>query len=137
MKPEVLVVAAVIRKAEEPHGPILIVRRGPQQSNSGFWEFPGGKVETGESPEAALIREIHEELRLDIKVLEYLGQEKWQAGAKVIVLKVFESEVQDFSKLKLIEHDACLWQMPDQIDPQLLSVPDRPFLEQLKRKTKV
>ena len=45
---------------------ILISKRPPKKHLSGLWEFPGGKVETGETPENALIREIKEELNVDI-----------------------------------------------------------------------
>ncbi|MCR8724430.1 (deoxy)nucleoside triphosphate pyrophosphohydrolase [Frigidibacter sp. ROC022] len=49
----------------DPDGRVLLARRPPGKSMAGLWEFPGGKVETGESPEAALIRELHEELGIE------------------------------------------------------------------------
>ena len=65
-KKNIAVVAAVI----EADGKILCVQRGPHRLPyiSGKWEFPGGKIELGETPESALIREIQEELHLSIRV---------------------------------------------------------------------
>lgn len=126
-----LVVAAVIRQKDDAERKILIVRRGPSQSNAGYWEFPGGKVEATETPQAALAREIQEELCLTIQVGTYLGEERWDAGSKMIALQVFETLVADISNLKLTEHDTFEWLRADQIDPQLLSVPDRPFISRL------
>lgn len=59
------VIAAVIRDAR---GRILLARRTEGRDLAGLWEFPGGKREPGESPEAALTRELHEELGIDIEV---------------------------------------------------------------------
>lgn len=58
MRPRKLVVAALV----EEGGKILLSRRRPDQSLPLCWEFPGGKVEPGEAPEAALVRELREEL---------------------------------------------------------------------------
>ncbi|QDL92037.1 8-oxo-dGTP diphosphatase MutT [Paroceanicella profunda] len=53
----------------DPDGRVLLAQRPEGKSMAGLWEFPGGKVEPGETPEAALIRELHEEL----------GIETWQS----------------------------------------------------------
>ena len=59
-----LVVAAAL---VDPDGRVLIAQRPEGKSMAGLWEFPGGKVETGETPEAALIRELQEELGITVK----------------------------------------------------------------------
>ncbi|MEI6377066.1 MAG: (deoxy)nucleoside triphosphate pyrophosphohydrolase [bacterium] len=59
-----LVTAAIIQKENT----VLLARRGPGSTLSGFWEFPGGKVEEGETPEQCLIRELEEELNISCRV---------------------------------------------------------------------
>ena len=51
----------------DPDGRVLIAKRPEGKALAGLWEFPGGKVETGERPEAALIRELKEELAIDVE----------------------------------------------------------------------
>ena len=62
--PTVLVVAAALIDVD---GRVLIAQRPEGKALAGLWEFPGGKVEPGERPEAALIRELHEELGIDVQ----------------------------------------------------------------------
>ena len=62
--PVTLVVAAALI---DPDGRVLIAERPPGKAMAGLWEFPGGKIEPGETPEAALIRELSEELGILVK----------------------------------------------------------------------
>jgi len=64
MRARKLVVAALVREGRR----ILMSRRRPDQAMPNLWEFPGGKVEPGEHPEAALIREVREELGCDVEI---------------------------------------------------------------------
>jgi 8-oxo-dGTP diphosphatase len=63
--PYLAVVAAALIRAD---GRVLLQQRAPGRSMAGLWEFPGGKIETGETPEAALVREIDEELGISIDI---------------------------------------------------------------------
>ena len=62
--PLLIVVAAALIDAD---GRVLLARRPPGKAMAGLWEFPGGKLDSGETPEAALIRELAEELGIDTK----------------------------------------------------------------------
>src|ERR1700689_1463614 len=62
-KPIVLVAAVVLVDVD---GRVLLAERPPGKHLAGLWEFPGGKVQPGETPEAALVRELAEELGIDV-----------------------------------------------------------------------
>ncbi|MDZ4401028.1 (deoxy)nucleoside triphosphate pyrophosphohydrolase [Prosthecobacter sp.] len=68
VKPPVPVVCAIIVRGER----IMIAQRPPGKKLGGLWEFPGGKVEAGESSEAALHRELHEELGCTVRITQTL-----------------------------------------------------------------
>jgi 8-oxo-dGTP diphosphatase len=86
----------------------LVTQRGPGMNLPGKWEFPGGKVERGESSPAALAREILEELGLDIVVGELLGTGTAKLGAKVVQLDVYAATIAG-GTLTLHEHAQALW----------------------------
>ncbi|WP_413294194.1 (deoxy)nucleoside triphosphate pyrophosphohydrolase [Bdellovibrio sp. HCB185ZH] len=133
LKKPVLVVAAVIRKENDSEKRILLVRRGPDQSGAGFWEFPGGKVEPSESPEQALRREIDEELGIAITVGNLIGEKDFAYPSKTIRLRVYEA-LTISSEITLTEHDAMKWLKADEIVKDELSAADRPFVEMLQGK---
>lgn len=124
----VLVVAALIQRDFDSEGRILVVRRGPGQSGAGFWEFPGGKVEDGEDPRAALVREIDEELGIHIRVGAFLAESDFTYPGKTIRLQVHWVVTSD-SKVELREHDAMKWCLPHEINVNELSAADRPFVK--------
>lgn len=128
-KPQ-LVVAALVQKKFDPKGPLLLVRRGPDMSGAGQWEFPGGKVEAGEQEAEALVREIEEELSLEVSVGALLGESTHRYPNKSIHLKVYWTEIQS-GDLFLTEHDAHRWVEPQHIIELELSPADRPFLKKI------
>lgn len=80
----------------------------------GVWEFPGGKVEIGESPRAALVRELREELGIVVEVGERLASSRTAQPGRVIVLTVFAA-VCVAGTLELLEHDASRWLAPGEL----------------------
>ena len=74
----------------------------------GWWEFPGGKVEPGESPEEALVREIREELATDIRVERYVTTIEWDYPAFHLSMRCYLCSVLSGS-LTLLEHEAAAW----------------------------
>ena len=79
---ELHVACAVVRRS----GTILFTQRAADQSHPLLWELPGGKIEEGESVEACAVRELHEELELDIVPVGLLGPFPWRYPERRIVL---------------------------------------------------
>jgi 8-oxo-dGTP diphosphatase len=98
------VVAAIIKNENT----YLIVQRNRDKYLGLKWEFPGGKVEPNESFQEALLREIHEELNIDINIHEKLAEEKYKDSEINIVLHYFLCSIKDGS-IKLNEHEAISW----------------------------
>lgn len=104
-KPEPLRVVCAILEHE---GKVLVARRGPAMHMAGYWEFPGGKVEQQESAELALVREIKEELGLEIAVGVPFPSTDWDSGQRLIRLLPFVCSLRG-GQLQLLEHDAVEW----------------------------
>ena len=81
------VVAAVIKDENEK---ILITQRNLKKSQGGLWEFPGGKIEPNETRENVIVREIKEELDIDIEVKSYLSEKVFNYPEKDINLIALE-----------------------------------------------
>lgn len=110
----------------------LVAQRGPQMALAGQWEFPGGKVETNESPESALVREIEEELGLKVEVGRHLGRGEAATEARQIILDVYVSTIVG-GALVLSEHAATRWIGPREIAALDWAEADRPILPALQR----
>jgi 8-oxo-dGTP diphosphatase len=97
------VVAAVIFHG----GKIYATQRGYGAWRD-YWEFPGGKIEPGETPEEALIREIREELDLEITVLGHLCDVEYDYPEFHLSMQCFRCEITS-GEPKLLEHEAARW----------------------------
>ena len=97
------VVAAVIRKGNR----IFATQRGYGEFKDG-WEFPGGKIEPGEAPQEALVREIREELETEIRVRDLIDTIEYDYPAFHLSMDCFWCEIVEGS-LELKEHEAAKW----------------------------
>lgn len=118
--------AAIIHR-----GRVLAARRTTPESARGLWEFPGGKVEPGEDPEDAIVREVAEELACRIRVVGHLrGEEHIKDGyaLRVAVADLVEGEPIPH------EHDAVRWLAAGELDDVTWLDPDVPFLPELRER---
>jgi 8-oxo-dGTP diphosphatase len=93
----------------------LVAQRGEGMSLAGKWEFPGGKVEPGESPIAALARELAEELGLQVAIAQLLATGTATVGARVITLDVYAATI-TAGTIALREHAQVAWATADELD---------------------
>lgn len=107
MKTINVVAAIIIRTTPQGNRQVFATQRG-YGDWKGWWEFPGGKIEAGESPEAALEREIREELATQIKVGERIGTIEYDYPAFHLSMQCFACQVVS-GKLELLEHENAAW----------------------------
>lgn len=103
------VVAAVIKRGNE----IFATQRGYGEFKD-WWEFPGGKMEPGETPQQALAREIKEELGADISVGSLVRTVEWDYPGFHLTMHCFWCELLS-PELHLIEHEAASWLSKDSL----------------------
>jgi 8-oxo-dGTP diphosphatase len=105
------VTAAIIRDG----GKVLICQRPKSKSCELLWEFPGGKIEAGETDEQCLIRECQEELGITIKVLSLFSEVTFDYPQRTVHINFYICEIVD-GTLQKKEHNDIRWTSPDQFD---------------------
>jgi 8-oxo-dGTP diphosphatase len=114
------VTAAVIERG----GKVLIARRKKGDRFEGRWEFPGGKIEAGESPEECLRRELREELGVEIEAPEYLCSVPFKTSGISIELMAFRTSLLA-GEVRCHDHDVVRWVEPEHLGDFDLTEPDR------------
>ena len=120
------VVAAVIQADRR----VFATQRGYGPQKNG-WEFPGGKIEPGETPRQALIREIREELDTEIAVGDKLLQVDYDSPDFHLSMGCYLCAVRS-GHLTLKEHESAKWLSMDELDTVAWLPPDREVVEKLK-----
>ena len=109
------VVAAIIKAENEKGEPIIFATQRGYGDLKGGWEFPGGKIEEGETPQEALVREIKEELETEIIVGELIDTIEYDYPTFHLSMDCFWAEIVS-GDLVLKEHEAAKWLTKDELD---------------------
>lgn len=120
------VVAAIICDGDR----VFATQRGYGEWKD-WWEFPGGKMEPGETPEAALQREIHEELATDISVESLLTTVSYDYPNFHLTMLCYLCKVKS-GKLTLLEHEAAKWLTRDELNSVKWLPADEEVVEKIK-----
>jgi 8-oxo-dGTP diphosphatase len=112
------------------HGQILICRRAKHKSLAGYWEFPGGKIETDELPEQSLSRELLEELGMEVSVQDFLTEVLHKYEDFAIKLLAYRCAFISASYI-LSDHDQYDWVYPQELVNFELAAADVPIVELL------
>ena len=129
-KPLVLVVACALVDTD---GQVLICQRPKGKQLEGLWEFPGGKLESGETPEACLIRELREELAIEVKeaclapfVFTSHAYDSFHLLMPLYLCRRWDGFIRP------LEHEALAWVRPDQMAQYPMPPADLPLAAYLR-----
>lgn len=125
------VVCALI---ENNTGKVLCCKRGPGRALAGKWEFPGGKVEKNETHEETIVREIKEELKVEIIPNEYIGSSTYEYhhiepfDDFSITLYAYKCKL-IYGKITLTEHTDFKWTTMKEMQSMNFAQADKPFIK--------
>ncbi len=126
------VVAAVIKAVNETGEPVIFATQRGYGEFQGGWEFPGGKIEVGESPQEALRREIIEELDTEITIGELVDTVEYDYPNFHLSMDCFWCEVLS-GNLILKEHEDARWLLKEQLDDVEWLPADITLVEKIKK----
>ena len=122
------VVAAVIKKDEK----VFCCQRGPKGECAFKWEFPGGKIEPGETKEEALLREIKEELNCKIIIEKYITTINHEYNTFSLTMHVYLCSLKESVPI-LLEHKSSIWCDKDKLNELDFAEADYKFLDKIKK----
>ncbi|MEN1758999.1 8-oxo-dGTP diphosphatase MutT [Anoxynatronum sibiricum] len=109
---------------------VLIARRPAGKVMEGCWEFPGGKVELGETPEECLVRELKEEMDLTVMAGRFISEISYDYDWGEVKLLAFETHIVE-GEPQLLEHDAMVWVSLEGMGDYGMTPADEPLIEDL------
>ena len=112
-------------------GHILIARRPRGDQLAGYWEFPGGKLEKGETPQACLQRELYEEFGIRTRIGPFIDQNEYHYDHIAVRLLFYRAELES-GDLQPTVHDAVRWVTPTQMGRYRFAPADRPIVARLQ-----
>ena len=130
-KEKVRVTAAIIKSYTPDNQPIIFATQRGYGDFAGGWEFPGGKIEEGETPQEALVREIKEELDTKIKVGDLIDTIEYDYPTFHLSMDCFWCEIVS-GDLVLKEHEAAKWLTKDALDSVEWLPADITLIEKIK-----
>lgn len=127
------VVAAIIKAVNEKGDPMIFATQRGYGDLKGGWEFPGGKIEEGETPQEALKREIMEELDTEITVGELIDTIEYDYPTFHLSMDCFWAEIVS-GDLVLKEHEAARWLTKDELNDVEWLPADVTLVEKIRRR---
>lgn len=100
------VVAAIL---ENKNGELLIAKRKKGKKLAGYWEFPGGKVEKGETPRQTLVRELNEEMNIEIETGEFIGENIHHYDPESTIRLLAYKGIITKGEIELMDHEQYRW----------------------------
>lgn len=116
---------------EDRQGRLLIARRREGKSQAGLWEFPGGKIEPGETAQECIVRELREEMNIEVEPGAVFGSNEHAYEHGSIRLIAVRARYAG-GEIRLTDHDRCEWAEPRRLSDYPFAPADVKFVEMLQ-----